>query len=78
MRPFVMWIFFRDDVFVHVSGIIHRGKVRYSLDPDQEVEMDVCVSPKGSKAIAVTLPGGYPIESTRIIRYGGRFGNRRK
>jgi cold shock CspA family protein len=30
-----------EDVFVHVSSIIHDGPQRYALDPDMEVLFDV-------------------------------------
>jgi len=60
------------DVFVHLSGIIQRGKTSFALDADLEVEMDIASSDKGEKAIAVTLPGGLPIENTRIVRFSRR------
>lgn len=65
------------DVFVHISGVIQRGKTRFALDAEQEVEMDIASGLKGEKAIAVTLPGGLPIENTRTIRFN-RFGRRNK
>jgi len=65
------------DVFVHLSGIIQRGKTRYALEENQEVEMDVASGIKGEKAIAVTAIGGLPIENTRIARFNRRGGPRR-
>jgi cold shock CspA family protein len=66
-----------EDVFVHLSGIIQRGRTRFALDADMEVELDVASGLKGEKAIAVTAVGGLPIENTRIIRSNRRGGPRR-
>jgi hypothetical protein len=46
--------------------------LRYSIDVDQEVEMDIVVDSQGIKAIGVTLPGGLPIENTRIVYFKPR------
>lgn len=63
---------FSEDVFVHVSGILYGGHIRYALDEKLEVEMDVSVGLKGPEATAVTLPGGYPIKSEKILFYRRR------
>ena len=60
-----------EEIFVHASSIVQSGRIQRGLNAEQEVEMDVSVGPKGLQAIAVTSPGGYPIEDTEplILRY---------
>lgn len=49
------------DIFVHFSGIVADGYK--SLEPDQVVEFDVDVTPKGAQAVNVRVLQGHSTAS---------------